>query len=283
MCSREIYRLAALIACHNRKEKTLACLEAVYKNNLPIDCSLQVILVDDGSTDGTADAVRVQYPAVEIILGDGKLYWNKSMHRAFARAMDVGFDAYLWLNDDTMLYPNAIDMLLRVACTIKNHSRAEAIIVGTTQDPDNARPTYGGLVRSSSFKRFSYTLTVPTDHPIECHTMNGNCVFVPNSVAQRVGNLEPNFAHAMGDTDYGLRATNAGVKIFVAPAYVGTCAHNSVVGSFNDLSLPAPKRWEKIMSIKGLPPRSWWIFTRRHGGLLALIYWAWPYVRLWLK
>jgi len=94
-------KIAALITCHNRRAQTLACLEALYQNALSQDYSLHVILVDDGSTDGTGEAVRELYPSVEIIRGDGNLYWNKGMYRAFGHAMETGFDAYLWLNDDT--------------------------------------------------------------------------------------------------------------------------------------------------------------------------------------
>jgi GT2 family glycosyltransferase len=276
----KISRIATLITCHNRKAKTLACLNALFRSALPINWALHIILVDDGSTDGTSDAVRERYPSVEIIQGDGNLYWNKGMHRAFARAMEIGFDAYLWLNDDTMLYPTALDMLMSTWHLTKNQTHADAIIVGTTQEPDTAQPTYGGVVRQSSFKRFRYTLVVPSKKSIECHTMNGNCVFVPNAVAHRVGNLEPRFAHAMGDTDYGLRAAKTGIKIFVVPGYVGECAHNSAKGSFNDLSLTATQRWKKIMSIKGLPPASWLLFTHRHGGLFWPLYFILPYMRI---
>lgn len=273
-------RLSVLIASHNRREKTIKCLEALNANSAVPGVSVQVILVDDGSTDGTDVAVGTRFPEVEIIRGDGSLHWNRGMHLAFSRALQIGFDAYLWLNDDTILYPTTLDALLNAWHKTKRQTGADAIIVGSTQDPETAKLTYGGVVQQSKLKRFRYALVEPSDQPVECHTMNGNCVLVPHSVAERIGNLEPRFAHAMGDTDYGLRARQAGLNLWVAPAYVGTCGRNSSNGTFSDRSLPLRQRWKKMMQPKGLPPASWRLFTRRHGGAFWPLYFVWPYLRV---
>jgi GT2 family glycosyltransferase len=87
-------RIAVLMTCHNRREKTLGCLRALFVNDLPHDTSLHVILVDGGSTDNTAEFVRTEFPQVDILLGDGNLFWNRGMQRAFARAMVARFDGY---------------------------------------------------------------------------------------------------------------------------------------------------------------------------------------------
>lgn len=275
-------RIAILLSCHNRKAKTLRCLEALFENTIPQGSSLAVILVDDGSTDGTAREVQQRFPRVEILRGDGSLFWNKAMHLAFERAMKIGFDGYLWLNDDTLLYPDALERLLATWRQLEADKRGRSIVVGSTQDPDTGGLTYGGVVKRGSLRPFKYSLVRPGDVPVPCDTMNGNCVFVPDDVARRLGNLDPRFAHAMGDTDYGLRARAAGIGVWVAPGYIGQCARNPVQGGFSDRSLPRLQRWKRMMEPKGLPPASWWAFTRRHGGLLGPLYWIWPYIRVML-
>lgn len=276
--------IAALITCHNRKEKTLACLESLFKNTLTDDYSLYVVLVDDGSTDGTESAVKELFPEVEILRGDGNLFWNRGMHKAFARALEIGFDGYLWLNDDTILYPYAFQNLI---CAWKNHMSStgdEALYVGSTQDSQTGQLTYGGIVQHSLFKPFNLSLVPPgKEQLLECHTMNGNCVLIPHKVATLLGNLDSTFAHAMGDIDYGLRARKAGIKSCVVPGFIGTCDKNPITGTFNDRSLPTRERWNKMMQPKGLPPSSWLVLTRRHGGLLWPLYGVWPYVKVLLS
>ena len=276
-------KIAVLITCHNRRIKTIACLEAIVKNVIPKHLSLQIILVDDGSTDGTEGEVKKSYPFVEILNGDGSLYWNKAMHWAFSHAMKRGYDAYLWLNDDTELYPSAIQSLTTTWLLQYQSGEGLGIVVGSTQDPHFGSHTYGGVVSNSFFRPFHYTLVKPQSFPVECHTMNGNCVLVPHEIASVVGNIDPRFSHSMGDTDYGLRAKMKGFKIWLSPGYVGKCSRNPSGGTFKDTSLSRLERWRKIISRKGLPLSSWYAFTRRHGGVLWFLYFCWPYLSIWLR
>ncbi len=276
-------RIATLITCHNRKEKTIACLEALFKNTLSECYSLEVFLVDDGSSDGTDQAVLDRYPQVNIIKGDGNLYWNGGMRVAFAAAMERGFDFYLWLNDDTLLYPAAIQSLIATSGDLQAKQGKSVIVVGSTQDENDGRLTYGGVIRPHKWKTLLLKLVTPKDVPIECETMNGNCVLIPRAIAKVVGNLEKEFAHAMGDLDYGLRARYAGFSVWVMAGFAGTCSNNAATGSFNDASLPVTARLRKMMQPKGLPPSSWRVFTQRHAGFLWPIFWLWPYAKVMVK
>ena len=96
-------KVAVLLTCHNRVEKTLKCLSKLFGQQVDESVKVTVYLVDDGSTDGTGIAVKDRYPDINVIYGDGSLFWNGGMHQAFAEALKVGFDYYLWLNDDTNL------------------------------------------------------------------------------------------------------------------------------------------------------------------------------------
>lgn len=280
-------RLAVLLTSFNRCGKTISCLNALSASKrdaqqsaatLPL-ASLNIYLVDDGSTDGTAEQVRQLHPGVRLITG-GDLYWCRGMHRAFEAALADRYDAYLWLNDDTELRPQALGSLLHCLAELQQtHGRGQ-IVVGSTFDPVQGRLSYGGERQASRWLPLTLSLIAPTDRPQRIDSMNGNIVLIDAAAAARVGNLDPRFAHAMGDTDYGLRAKRLGVGLWLAPGTQGTCHLNPVDGTFHDRSLSLSQRWQLMRSRKGLPWRSWLQLTRRHTGWAWPLFFAWPYVRL---
>ncbi len=273
-------RIAVLLTCHNRRATTLSALQCLFAQTLSPDVQLQGFVVDDGSTDGTADAVRSQFPGVTVLAGGGSLYWNRGMRLAFEQAMRDDFDSYLWLNDDTRLYPDAIARLMATRTWLLQHGHRKTVVVGSTQDPVTGALTYGGVLRCSRMHPFRYRLVEPGPTPRPCQTMNGNCVLVPRSVAQVVGNLSTAFTHSMGDFDYGLRCRQAGCGLWIAPGFVGTCARNPVENTWMDPRVPLHLCWRDMLGPKGLPLREWCAFARRHGGLAWPLFWILPYLRM---
>jgi GT2 family glycosyltransferase len=186
----------------------------------------------------------------------------------------------LWLNDDTTLHAPALSSLLALA-RAEAHTRHNnpVVVVGTTQASIGGTATYGGLRHLTAWRPLHHTKVVEAD-VAPCDTMNGNCVLIPSAVANKVGNLDAAFVHAMGDIDYGLRVSKAGFSIMVFPGFVGVCAHNSIDNTFMDTRLSLSERWQKIMSLKGLPPKQWYVLVRRHAGLLWPLLFVWPYLKV---
>ncbi len=268
-------KIAVLITSHNRKSKTISCLEELFKCALPAGAKLRVFLVDDGSTDGTGTAVKDSYPQVDVIEGDGNLYWSGGMRLAFAAAIKHKFDYYLWLNDDTYLYPLAIEKLLRVVNDCQISKKKTPIVVGSTQEKIGTLVNHGGIVKWS---RLNSKLVEPQDVPIPCETMYGNCVLIPHDIVNKVGNLDEIFVHSIGDVDYGLRAKRAGFNILVMPGFAGTCESNHIKGTLSDKNLPLAVRLKMMLGPKGLPPKPWLIFLWRHRGFKGLLYWFYSYM-----
>lgn len=211
-----------------------------------------------------------------MLQGDGGCYWNGGMRRAWEDAVELQPDFFLWLNDDTELDADALTKLLRTSAFFAD----QAIVVGSTRDAQTGGLTYGGVVRPYPLKPLYFERVTPSDRPGSAETMNGNCVLIPGAVAKAVGNLSHEFSHGMGDFDYGLRARQEGFEIWVAPGFVGTCSRNQEAGTWQDRTLPRRVRWQKIRSIKGLPPREWIQFARRHAGLFWPLHWVAPYARV---
>lgn len=271
-------RIAVLITCHNRKDKTLACLSALFAQTLPEDVELQVYLVDDGSTDGTGEAVRQTYSQVKVFQGDGCLFWNGGMRLAFSEAIKDNYDYYLWLNDDTILYNNALSLLLSKSHHLVEQGETKAIVVGSTQDPSDGKFSYGGQKRSTWLHPLKFHYVEPGDEAIPCDTMNGNCVLIPREVVELVGNLDPAYIHSTGDYDYGLRARRKGCSIWIVPGYMGKCEFH--LPDWQEPGLSFQNRLSKVSQPKGLLLKEWKIFAKRNAGLLWPIYWLLPYRKL---
>jgi GT2 family glycosyltransferase len=273
-------RIAALLTCFNRRETTLACLRRLYAQTALAEVQLETYLLDDGSSDGTGAAVRREFPQVRVLQGDGQRFWGGGMRLAWAAALEGRHDHYLWLNDDTMLEPGALERLLRTAASVRSRTGREGIVVGTTKDPETGESTYGGIDKVARvFIRFK--LVEPRVEPVRCDTMCGNCVLVPAEVARRVGNLSSSFAHNGGDFDYGLRAAKLGFSCWVAPGHVGTCSAHDIEGSHLDATLPLDERLRLMARASGpTPPREWMLFIRRHAGWRWPLYWPRTLVRM---
>jgi GT2 family glycosyltransferase len=107
--------IAVLVTVHNRRDTTLECLKRLMAQTLPDCWSIQVYLVDDGSSDGTSAAVLSAFPLTTVIPGDGTLFWCEGMRLAWSRAANSNPEYYMWLNDDTYLRPGCLERLLSIS------------------------------------------------------------------------------------------------------------------------------------------------------------------------
>jgi GT2 family glycosyltransferase len=267
-------RIAALLTCHNRVDRTTTCLTTL--RGQVTDAAVDVVLVDAGSTDGTRQAVTRRFPDVVVVERGPDVFWNGGMRIALAHAYESDPDFYLWLNDDVELDADAIATLLETHAKLMETRASPCIIVGSTRDPVTGDLTYGGVERPDRYRRLHYEWIAPGDQPRQAETMNGNCVLVPRAVVERIGNLASVYTHGMGDFDYGHRARRAGCEVWLAPGTIGTCARNprrSASATFEE------HRRQATSPTAGLPPLEWLTFARRWAGPLWPVYAVSPYVR----
>lgn len=272
--------VAVLMTVHNRKSATLACLKSLFAQNSILDYEVVVYMVDDGSTDGTGDAVREIYPGIKVLSGRGDLFWCGGMRLAFSEALMQKHDFYLWLNDDVILYPDALQRLFHTHGSIRKQGHLLSVISGSMQDPQSGVLTYGGFVQKHWFYPFCFEIVKPQEKAVRCKTFNGNCLLVPASVADLIGNLDNSFQHMYGDLDYGLRLGEEGGDCWIAPGFAGTCKKNNALKAWWDKGFSYSERIKMMKSPKGPNPQEWFIFCKRHGGLLWFFYWLLSYRKL---
>ena len=256
--------IAVLLTCHNRRDKTVACLNALFSSHLPDKVNLNVFLVDDGSTDGTGAAVQNQFPQVNLIKGSGSLYWNQGMRLAWQTAVsNTEFDFFLWLNDDTTVLKNTIIEMVNSYTEIINRKNKLGIITGACQSHiSKGEFSYGG--------RNDDGPVIPNGELQECKYINGNVVLVSKEVFGKLGNLSPEFTHTMGDYDYGLRAGKKGILCYTTKDYIAFCEKNSGIPDWCNPQIPIAKRLQLLNSPKGLNLKEYIVFRKK--------FWGWRWI-----
>jgi protoporphyrinogen oxidase/GT2 family glycosyltransferase len=101
-----------VVLTYNHYEDTHECLDSVFASEYN---DLQVVLVDNGSSDGTPEKVRQHFPQVQVIENEQNLGVPAGYNMGFKTALDNGAEYILMLNNDTILAPDMIGELLGVA------------------------------------------------------------------------------------------------------------------------------------------------------------------------
>lgn len=127
--------LTIIVVSYNTRELTHACLESVYRETgLP---DFEVIVVDNASTDGSAEMIRSEFPQVRLLALDENVGFAAANNRA---ATEAGGRYILLLNPDTVVLDGAIDTLVAFAEAHPEYG----IYGGATRFPDGSRnPTSG--------------------------------------------------------------------------------------------------------------------------------------------
>lgn len=278
-------KIAVLLTCHNRVNLTRRCLSLLAKQ--AHYTAEHVFLVDDGSTDGTGEMVRGEFPGVNVVQGDGSLFWNGGMRLAWkaAKSSKIDFDYYAWLNDDVELFPKAFEVMLKDIAGLGLEGKAVLIGAATVWDEHPEVITYGGQCRPDPKRRpLRLALVKPNGAPQAVDALSGNIVLVSGEAEQLLGNLSAKYVHIFGDNDYSFRAAWHKIPIYLASKVGGSCLANLSDGSALDSSL---SRWARFRLIwkerKSVHARDMRQFASTHGGygmIGALVYEIAPFVRI---
>jgi GT2 family glycosyltransferase len=255
-------QIAILMTVHNRCEKTIQCLQHLKKQETDSSIQWHVYITDDGCTDNTVEAVKHISPETTIIRGDGSLYWNRGMYEAWKTAIkDNDYDFYLWLNDDTMLLPSAINHLMECSAK-KNHRAIIAGCISSTNEPFTT--TYGGRDKKGWI---SCNGTMQ-----KLRLMHGNAVLIPRHVYNEIGMNDPYYQHAFGDYDYALTASTHSIETFSTANFVGKCDIENYLPHCFNRSNPLKRRLTNLYSPTSyyLPPDAFH-FDLKHNGILVAI------------
>lgn len=217
-------KIAVLLTCFNRKDKTISCLTSlyhaldVYNENIEDKIDLFIYLTDDGCTDGTADAVRNNFAdkKITILQGDGNLYWAGGMRFAWNAALKDSpqWDYYLLINDDTNMLPCLFDDLMRTDTFSIEKYGMQGLYTGFIRDPETGKASFGGSTTH---------LLKPENEPQKCTSACANVMFFSQSVVNVIGTFDKRYIHAGCDYDYSRMACKANIPVLTTYSFVGEC------------------------------------------------------------
>jgi GT2 family glycosyltransferase len=209
-------KVAIVILNWNGKEETIECLESVSKIDYPL---FEIVVVDNGSTDGSADAIRELFGDIAIIANEENLGYTGGNNVGIRHALTEGFDYVCILNNDTVVDRNFLRLLVDAA-----EADPKVGIVGPTIyyfDKPNTIWSAGGRIDWSrglpSLRGLDETDEGQYRETTEVDYVTGSAMLVRLTMANDIGLLDPRFFMYFEEVDWCVRATGAGFKILHVP------------------------------------------------------------------
>jgi GT2 family glycosyltransferase len=235
-----------IIVNWNGVSDTLQCLASVMELDYH---PFKIVVVDNGSTDGSVSAIRAHYPYVELIETGENLGYTGGNNVGIRYALDCGVDYVFLLNNDTIVDPYMLERLVAFA---ESHPAAgivgpkqyffdrPSVIAGTGSVIDWRQGTIRHLRRGETESGQGQSAT---EIPRRVDFIDGCAVFVRGKLIEEVGMLDERF-HLGGyeDADWGVRATAHGYQVW---------------------NVPEAKMWHKLSATAGIgSPLTTYFMTR---------------------
>ncbi|QDP85542.1 glycosyltransferase family 2 protein [Chryseobacterium sp. SNU WT5] len=216
------------------------CFSSLRSSSHPV----RIIVVDNGSNDGTQEYIKKNFPEAEFVQAPENLGFGKANNLGIEIAYKKGADFFYLMNQDAWLFENSLEKLLEI---YKNHPQKEEIGVlspmhldGSEQKLDVHFERY--LARYTEFNRFlSDVFTNSQKAFYEINFINAAHWLLPKSTIEKIGGFNPYFFQGAEDYDYVNRVKYFGKKILI-------CAESKVVhDTVQSFHKEEPKNKEELL------------------------------------
>lgn len=236
-----VSRVSIVIVAYNSEELLPACLRSLQEN--PPGLPWEVVCVDNGSTDGTAELLARDYPWVQTVAAEGNL--------GFAGGNVLGVrhargDLLLLLNPDTVVLPGAVDALVGALLADERRHVAGACLVQEDGSPGTSWgdfPTLGwALINTAPFARIGLKLRSRSRMGSTCADLkevtevdwaSGAAFLVRRSAWNTAGGMDPDYFLYYEETDLCYRIRRAEGAVVVVPHARIMHLEGAVVGTLS--------------------------------------------------
>jgi GT2 family glycosyltransferase len=243
-----VKRLTVIVLNWNGFGDTAALLPTLRRCRVPEGWTAHVLVVDNGSTDGSAERLRAAYPEVEVLALPENRMFAGGNNAGLERALAEGADAIMLLNNDTEADPGLYEKLLlaleqdpaaAAAAPLIYHAPPTDVIwyAGGSCVPALGHTAHRGLREKD---RGQYREVEATGY------LTGCCLLASREAWEKVGLLDPRYYIYAEDADWCLRARAAGYRL---------------------LFVPTARLWHKVSSSSGGAANAWKIYQRLRANL----------------
>ncbi len=229
-----------LLPVHNRRDLTQKFLESLSSQTYP---QIRLIIIDDGSTDATADMVLNMCPEAQIVKGDGSLWWGGCMQKAYQWLLQhdpAAEDMILFANDDV-----TFDAHFVAKATTALRQMPRALLGAQLRDPASSAIHESGV--RADLRRFVFH-TVAGSAQINC--LPTRAMMLRWSDMRRIGGFHPRaLPHYWADYEYTIRAHRLGMRCFTTPD-VAVTANPDTTGNHDLDALVGWRFLRQLFSIK---------------------------------
>ncbi|MGQ1784696.1 MULTISPECIES: glycosyltransferase family 2 protein [unclassified Saccharicrinis] len=209
-------KIYVVIAVFNRKSYTIQCLRLLQKQTFK---DFGVVVVDDGSTDGTSNEIIRCFPEVILVKGTGNWWWTKSMNEGCKAAIEKGAGLIITLNNDTIFNTLLIEKL------VQQHQQNPDAMIGTLNliEKEQAYIFFSGIKniiwwKAKEVKYHKAFTPLPENlgglHPTKC--LNGRGTVIPVPIFKEVNGYNERFPQYASDYDLALRIQKAGYRCLIS-------------------------------------------------------------------
>ena len=191
-----------IIPVHNRKKMTRCTLIYLRKQTYG---DFKTLIIDDGSTDGTAEMIMDQFPEVLLLRGNGNLWWTKAVNLGISHVLPLSsYDDYiLTLNDDVTFNSNYLSNIKECANNYRNS------LVGSLLIDSNSKNIFFPSIKNKGL------ISSNNDSTIKVERLVGRGMLIPVYVFDKIGLFDKNLPHYGSDEDFSIRAKKSGFNLVV--------------------------------------------------------------------
>jgi len=208
-------QVGVVIPTHNHVADTLECLASLVATGYP---NLVVVVVDNGSTDGSPQRVLERYPCVHIIPLDRNLGFARAVNAGVAFVLDQGCRYVMLMNNDAVVRADAVHSLVAFAL---EHGGDCILSPKVMHYGCDSVWSMGSRVRRATFDLLDFgpgrTGRLPLDRSVAVDVVLGCGMFATDGVFSRIGFLDEAFFFYYEDIDFSLRAGDAGIDLLTVP------------------------------------------------------------------